>query len=80
MRPLPLRTPSWTPAVKAFSASVCNSIMENFDAALRWIAEGKVKTEGLATLFAPRDAQQAYEGLLVQSLPTVAAVFDWRKP
>ncbi len=40
---------------------------------------GKVKTDGLATLFAPGDAQKAYEGLLDQSLPTVAAVFDWRK-
>jgi threonine dehydrogenase-like Zn-dependent dehydrogenase len=55
-----------------------HSIIENFEAALKWIAEGKVKIEGLATLFAPKDAQKAYGGLLDQSLPTVAAVFDWR--
>ena len=32
MRPLPLRTPSWAPAARALSASVCNSMTENFSA------------------------------------------------
>jgi hypothetical protein len=32
MRPLPLRTPSSIPVVRAFSASVGNSITENFSA------------------------------------------------
>ena len=30
MRPLPLRTPSWTSAARVRSASVCSSITENF--------------------------------------------------
>jgi len=32
MRPLLLRTPSWAPAARALSASVCSSITENFNA------------------------------------------------
>ena len=32
MRPLPLRTPSWAPAASALSASVFNSMTENFSA------------------------------------------------
>ena len=54
-----------------------NSIIENYAAAMEWIAEGRIKTDELATRYSPRQAQEVYDGLLQQSLPTPAAVFDW---
>lgn len=55
-----------------------NSILENYAAAMEWIAAGKIKTDGLATSYSPQQAQDVYSGLLDQSLPTPAALFDWR--
>jgi threonine dehydrogenase-like Zn-dependent dehydrogenase len=49
----------------------------NFARALRWLAEGKVRVEGLYQVFAPADAAQAYRGLLEHSLERPAVVFDW---
>lgn len=57
---------------------VHNSIAENYTAALRWLNEGTVKVDNLADRYSPRDAQLVYSGLLVQSLPTPGALFDWR--
>lgn len=55
-----------------------NSLHENYAAAMEWIAAGKIKIDRLATCYAPRQAQEVYSGMLDQSLPTPAAVFDWR--
>lgn len=55
-----------------------NSLAENYAAALEWIVSGRINVEGLATCYAPQQAQEVYSGLLDQSLPTPAALFDWR--
>ena len=56
-----------------------NSISGNYAAAMAWIAAGKIKTDGLATCYSPERAQEVYSGLLAQTLPTPAAIFDWRQ-
>ncbi len=56
-----------------------NSILGNFTAAIRWLSEGRIKVDSLATGFAPGEAPKVYAGLLAQSLPTLGAYFDWRK-
>jgi len=55
------------------------SIIENYAAAIQWLASGKMKVEGLAGAYAPGEAQKVYGGLLDGSLPTSSAIFDWRK-
>lgn len=55
-----------------------NSIIGNYEAALEWLAAGKLNVEALATSYLPSQGQEVYSGLLDQSLPTLAAVFDWR--
>jgi len=56
-----------------------SSLVENWAAALRWIASGKLNVDGMTTSFAPEEVQKVYLGLLDQSLPTLSAIFDWRK-
>lgn len=53
------------------------SIWGNLAAALRWLAEGRVKVEGLAALAAPAQAQNVYHDLQHARWPALAAVFDW---
>lgn len=55
-----------------------HSIIENYRAAIRWLHEGSVRVEGLASLHSPVDCQDVYSKLLNQSLETSAAIFDWR--
>ena len=55
-----------------------NSIMENHAAALGWLTDGRLRVEGLASVYAPSQAQEVYSGLLKQSLATPSALFDWR--
>ncbi|SDT98843.1 Zinc-binding dehydrogenase [Verrucomicrobium sp. GAS474] len=55
-----------------------NSLIENYRAAIEWIASGRINLEGMASCYAPSEAQKVYSGLLDQSLPTPAALFDWR--
>jgi len=55
-----------------------NSILENHAAALDWLRDGRLRVDGLATAYAPSEAQKVYDGLLAQSLPTPTALFDWR--
>ena len=55
-----------------------NSHMENYAAAMEWIAAGKIQVDDLATCYSPRQAQEVYSGLLDQSLATPSALFDWR--
>lgn len=53
------------------------SLLANYDAAMRWLAEGRVKVDGLFLAVPPIDPQPVYQGLLRQSLSHPAAVFDW---
>jgi 2-desacetyl-2-hydroxyethyl bacteriochlorophyllide A dehydrogenase len=46
--------------------SSSGSILANHDLALQWIAEGKLRVDGLAEDVRPVDAQHAYEALLRQ--------------
>lgn len=54
-----------------------SSIWENMNGALRWLAEGRVQVSNLYSLASPRDAQVVYQGLLHNTWPSLAAVFDW---
>ncbi len=54
------------------------SISENYAMALRWLAAGKIRVDGLHAKVAPAGAQSAYQGLLQNSWPALSAVFDWR--
>jgi threonine dehydrogenase-like Zn-dependent dehydrogenase len=56
-----------------------NSLTENYAAVLEWLADGRLCVEGMASLYAPGQAQEVYTGLLAQSLPTPSALFDWGK-
>jgi threonine dehydrogenase-like Zn-dependent dehydrogenase len=56
-----------------------NSIHENFAGALRWIASGRLKVDGLGCIFEPERAQEAYQGLLKGDLPAPAVIFRWRE-
>lgn len=51
---------------------------DNFAAAMGWLGEGAIRTDGLAEVYPPAEAQRVYAGLADQSLPTPTAIFDWR--
>lgn len=55
------------------------SIHTGFDTALRWLADGRIRTEGLITQTDPRDAQQAYQDLLHRPAQGLFTVFDWTR-
>jgi len=55
------------------------SIFANFASALSWLAQGRVRVEGLGYLALPQDAQAVYTELLERRSPAPAALFDWRK-
>jgi len=54
-----------------------HSIHTGFDTALRWLADGRIKTDGMITLANPSDAQQAYQDLLHRRAQGLFTVFDW---
>lgn len=54
-----------------------HSIHAGFDAALRWLAEGRIRTDGLITQTDPRDAQYVYQDLLHRRAEGLFTVFDW---
>lgn len=54
-----------------------NSIIENYAAALRWIASGRLKVDGMAEAYSPAAAQKVYTALADQSLATPTVLFDW---
>jgi threonine dehydrogenase-like Zn-dependent dehydrogenase len=56
-----------------------NSIEENYLAAMEWLRGDRIATEGLAELYRPEQAGEVYDGLARRSLPTIAAMFDWRR-
>ena len=54
-----------------------HSIHTGFDAALRWLADGRVRTDDLITRANPREAQCAYQNLLHRRAEGLFTVFDW---
>lgn len=54
-----------------------NSIFGNLGAALRWLAEGHIRVDGLYALASPRNAQEVYQGLLRAPGGRLTALFDW---
>lgn len=56
---------------------VPNSIYGNYVAALGWLADGRVSTDGLAEPCDPGDCQRAYQNLLHQRAETLSYRFDW---
>lgn len=54
------------------------NIFRNFAGALRWLAEGRVRTDGLYATARPADCQAVYQDLLHGRSPAPAMVFDWR--
>ena len=68
----------WEWEVPLFPTDFCtNSIYGNLAAALAWLAEGRVRVEGLYMRVAPREAQQAYQDLLHMRVPRLGVVLDW---
>lgn len=53
------------------------SVFGNLAAALRWLADGRVRADGLYQKVSPRHAQQAYQDLLNQAAAGLTVVFDW---
>ena len=53
------------------------SIHTGFDTALRWLADGQIRTEGLITHADPRDAQRASQNLLHRRAQGLFTIFDW---
>lgn len=56
-----------------------HSIHTGFDAALRWLADRRIPTDGLITQADPRDAQHAYQDLLHRRAAGLFTVFDWTR-
>jgi threonine dehydrogenase-like Zn-dependent dehydrogenase len=54
------------------------SLFDNYRAAMKWIAEGEVKVDGLAESRSPRDCQGAYQDLLKGESKRLSILFDWR--
>jgi threonine dehydrogenase-like Zn-dependent dehydrogenase len=54
-----------------------NSIYGNIAGAMQWLAEGRVKVDGLAMKASPRDAQEVYQRLLHQPGKELSVLFDW---
>jgi threonine dehydrogenase-like Zn-dependent dehydrogenase len=54
-----------------------HSIHTGFDTALRWLADGSIRTDGLTTRADPRDAQSTYQDLLHRRAEGLFTVFDW---
>jgi threonine dehydrogenase-like Zn-dependent dehydrogenase len=53
------------------------SILANHDLALRWLAEAKLRVNGIAAEIDPQDAQEAYQSLLHRE-PPLSRVFKWK--
>ena len=54
-----------------------NSMFSQFAAALRWLAEGRVRVDGLAASVLPKDAQMVFQALLHRRCEGLSFVFDW---
>lgn len=53
------------------------SVFGNLRGAIQWLAEGRVKVEGLYARMHPRDCQRAYQDLLHRRTDALSVVFDW---
>lgn len=53
------------------------SIFGNYAAALQWLAQGRVKVDGIFVKTSPREAQKAYQDLFHKRAERLAVVFDW---
>lgn len=53
------------------------SLFGQFEGAIRWLCEGRVKVDGLYEKVSPRDCQRAYQALLHKTAEKLAIVFDW---
>jgi threonine dehydrogenase-like Zn-dependent dehydrogenase len=56
-----------------------HSIHTGFDTALRWLADRRIRTDGLITQADPRDAQRTYQDLLHRRADGLFTVFDWTR-
>jgi len=56
-----------------------HSIHGGFDTALRWLAGGRIRTEGLIVQVDPHDAQRVYQDLLHRRAKGLFVVFDWTR-
>ncbi len=54
-----------------------HSIQSNFEAALRWLADGRVAVDKLIAHADPQDAQSVYQDLLHRRRQGLFTVFDW---
>lgn len=54
-----------------------HSIHNGFDTALRWLADGRIRTDGLISRTDPRNAQDAYQDLLHRRAQGLFTIFDW---
>ena len=54
-----------------------NSMYTNIAGAMQWLADGKVKVDGLAATASPKDAQQVYQQLLHRPGEALTALYDW---
>lgn len=54
-----------------------NSIFGNIAAAMRWIADGRIRVDGLVTSLPPDRAQEAYQALMTGCADRLGIVFDW---
>ena len=54
------------------------SIMGSFRAALDWLAEGKIRTEGLYSTLSPRECRKAYDDIMAGRAERLVTIFDWR--
>jgi threonine dehydrogenase-like Zn-dependent dehydrogenase len=55
-----------------------NSTWQNLEAAAHWIAQGRVRVDGLYSLHSPNNCQQVYQDLLHGRARQPTAMFDWR--
>ena len=53
------------------------SLFENFAAALRWLADGRVRVDGLYAIATPDGAQAVYEDLAAGRGDALAMIFRW---
>jgi threonine dehydrogenase-like Zn-dependent dehydrogenase len=54
------------------------SLFDNYRAAMKWIAEGRVMVDGLTEARSPRECQEAYQDLLQSRCRGLSILFDWR--
>lgn len=52
-------------------------LFENYAAGMRWLADGRVRVDGLAAVRSPRQAQECYQQLMSGKTDDLSFVFDW---